>query len=74
MCTNTGLVRLVDRIAVETDRNSDSVSVTAPKLTFQLQPICTGTNSVSAETLRRNAETAETVKLARTVTPTVWHI
>jgi len=52
---------------VETDRNSVSVSATAPKLTvsawFRLRPKCTGTNSVSTETLRRNAETAETVQL-----------
>jgi len=30
---------------------------------FGPSPKCTGTNSVSAETLRRNAETAETAKL-----------
>ena len=53
------------------DRNSVPVSVMAPKLNyytvsawFRLRPWCSGTNSVSAETLYRNAET---VKLARTV-------
>jgi len=65
---------VVNYTYIQSDRNSVLVSVTAPKLTyhmvsawFRLRPKCTGAN-------RQNAKTAETVKLARTVTLAVWQL